>query len=95
MTLTAIVIDDYVDVVEILCESLQVFGVNVVGIGRNGKDAVDLYGQKKPDVVFLDLMMPEYDGFYALEHIRKLDPNSKVAIITADLQDSTMKKLPN
>jgi DNA-binding NtrC family response regulator len=38
-------------------------------------------------------MMPEYDGFYALENIRKIDPASKIVVITADLRDETAKKL--
>lgn len=93
MGFTAIVVDDYVDMVEIFSEHLQMLGIQVVGTGHNGKDAVEIYRQKKPDLVFLDLMMPEYDGFYALATIRKIDPNSKVVIITADMRDDTAKKL--
>lgn len=91
--LTAIVIDDYADMIEIFCEHLEAFDVKIIGKGYNGKDAVKLYQQKRPDIVFLDLMMPEYDGFYALEHIRRFDPASKVAIVTADMREETAKRL--
>ena len=88
-----IVIDDDKDTVEVFCEYLGIKSVDVVGRGFNGKDAVDLYKEKHPDVVLLDVMMPEYDGFYGLRNIRQVDPNSKVIMVTADLTSDTEKKL--
>ncbi len=41
----------------------------------------------------LDIMMPEYDGFYALEKIREMDPDSRFVMVTGDLTNSTKKKL--
>lgn len=90
---TAIVIDDDRDIVEIFSEYLQILGIDVVGSGCDGKSAVELYQQKKPDVVFLDLIMPDYDGFFALENIRMVDPEAKIAVITADLQKDVIQKL--
>ena len=92
-SITAIVIDDDNDAVEIFCEYLEIIGVKVIGTGHNGKQAVELYQQKKPDVVFLDLMMPDYDGFYALENIREIDSKSKIVVITADVRDDTAEKI--
>ncbi len=54
--------------------------------GANGVEAVALYKEYKPDIVFLDLTMPEMDGFEALAHIREFDKNSRVHIVTADIQ---------
>lgn len=90
---TAIVIDDDVDTVDVFCDYLEIKKVQVLGRGYNGKVAVELYKKHRPDVVFLDLMMPEYDGIYALENIRQIDSESKVVIVTADLRDDTIKKL--
>ena len=90
---TAIVIDDDVDTVDVFCDYLEIKNVQVVGRGYNGKAAVELYQTFRPDVVFLDLMMPEYDGIYALENIRKINPESKVIIVTADLREDTANKL--
>lgn len=90
---TAVVVDDYKEVVDIFCESLKSRGVKVVGIGHNGKEAVELYEQKKPDVMFLDLMMPQYDGLYALRNIRKLDLDAKIVVVTADMREDTAKML--
>ncbi len=72
---------------------LEIMGVNALAVGHNGKAAVELYDLHRPDMVFLDLMMPEYDGFYALERIRKINPNAKVIVITADLRKDTEEKL--
>jgi CheY-like chemotaxis protein len=58
----------------------------------NGKDAEELYAQFNPDIVFLDLLMPDYDGFYALEAIRKLNPEANVVVLTASYLDGFDKK---
>lgn len=83
--ISAIVIDDENDVLEVFCEYLKVKNVNVLAKGRNGKDAVKLYQKLKPDVVLMDLVMPHYDGFYGIENIRKYDPDSKIIIFSASL----------
>jgi len=83
--ISAIVIDDENDVLEVFCEYLKVKNVNVLAKGRNGKDAVELYQKLKPNVVLMDLVMPHYDGFYGIENIRKYDPDSKIIIFSASL----------
>lgn len=90
---TAIVIDDDKDVLELFSEYLKIIQVDVIGKGNNGKAAVDLYQEKKPDMVFVDLVMPEYDGIFALQNIRKIDPEAKIIIITANLQKDTLEIL--
>lgn len=89
----AIVVDDDKDTVDVFCDYLAIKNVEVVGKGYNGQDALELFQIYRPDVVFLDLMMPQYDGFYALEKIRKIDPNAKVVVITADLREDTEARL--
>ncbi len=56
-----------------------------VDSAANGLEAVDLIVQKKPDVVLLDLTMPELDGFGVLERVRdqRVDPRPAVIIVTA------------
>lgn len=88
-----IVVDDDVDTVEVFCEYLEIKDITVLGRGYNGKTAVELYEKYRPDIALLDVMMPEYDGFYGLEHIKNINPDAKVIMVTADLTFDTEKKL--
>lgn len=88
-----IVVDDDEDTIELFTEFLGMRGIKVVGIGKNGKDALDLYKKHQPDAVLLDVMMPEYDGFFGLEKIKECNPEAKVIMVTADLTDETYRKL--
>ena len=89
----AIVVDDEYDITEVFSEFLKLKNIDIVGIGHNGKEAAELYEKFTPDVVLMDLVMPEYDGFYGLETIRKIDPNSKVIIFSASLTPDYIEKL--
>lgn len=91
--LNVLVIDDDYNTVKVLSEFLEQKKIKVVGKGFNGNDAVKLYSQLKPDIVFLDVMMPEYDGIYALENIRKINPNAIVVMVIADLTTETEDRL--
>jgi two-component system chemotaxis response regulator CheY len=90
---TGIVIDDDQTIVNLLAEFLEIKGMKIIGKGYSGKDAVELYEELKPDFVFLDIMMPQFDGFYALERIKKLNKNAMVIMITADMSRDTTNKL--
>ncbi len=50
---------------------------------ENGLEAVRKYVEWRPDAVLLDITMPEMDGLAALKEIRKLDPQARVAMVTA------------
>ena len=86
---TAILVDDNLDMVERLADMLESFQVKVLDIGINGKQAVELYQKHYPDVVLTDMQMPQYDGLYALENIRKFDADAKVIMVTADLREES------
>lgn len=85
---SVIVIDDNEDIVSSLSEILEFHGIDVLGKGYNGFDAVQLFNQHNPDVVLLDLQMPEYDGLYALRKIREKDVKASVIIITGGFPES-------
>ncbi|NDF24873.1 MAG: response regulator [Thaumarchaeota archaeon] len=88
-----VVVDDDIDTVEVFCEYLQIKGVDVIGKGYDGKSAIELYEKLRPDIILLDVMMPDYDGFYGLAGVRVIDPAAKVIMVTADLTSDTEKKL--
>lgn len=90
---TVLVVDDNSDVRSLLVELLELKNFQVVGTGRNGNDAVTLYGKLKPDITLLDVVMPDTDGLYALNHIREMNSDAAVIMITTDLSQDTAKKL--
>lgn len=93
LLLTAVVIDDDKNTANVCAEYLELVGVKVVSVGYDGKDAVELYKKYRPDVLFSDLNMPRYDGIYALEKIRNLDPDAKIVIITANTDSEIFEEL--
>lgn len=75
-------VDDDEDTVDVFKDYLKIKGVDVVGTGSNGKEAFDLFQELKPDILILDMKMPEYDGKYAIDKIKKHDPNAKIIVVT-------------
>lgn len=58
-------------------------GYEVVGEAQNGRESVELYQKLRPDLVTMDITMPELDGISALKEIKASDPNAKVIMCTA------------
>ncbi|MGI0007067.1 MAG: response regulator [Nitrosotalea sp.] len=90
---TVLVIDDNPDVLSLFVELLELKKFQVVGTGRNGKEAVTQFEKLKPDITFLDVVMPNTDGIYALDLIREINPVAVVVMITTDLSQDTAKRL--
>ena len=91
--ITCIVVDDDLNTTKVFSDILDLMGLHVVGKGFSGSEAACLYKQYRPDVVFIDLMMPKTDGFYAIEKIREIDPTAKIVAVTANLTLETSQKL--
>ncbi|WP_071394629.1 response regulator [Bacillus tuaregi] len=58
-------------------------GHEIVGEGENGREAVRLYRELQPDLVTLDITMPEVSGIQAIKEIKNEFPNSKVIMCSA------------
>lgn len=87
----AIIVDDDKETIQLFGDLLTSNGIDVTGKGYNGQDAVFLFQKLKPDVVFLDVNMPVYDGIFALEKIREINPKANVIVISEKL--STAKEI--
>ncbi len=83
-----LLVDDEEDILEFVSYNLEREGFKVY-TGRNGKEAIQMVTKVKPDLVILDVMMPEMDGIAACEEIRKL-PGCRdvvIAFLTARGED--------
>jgi len=83
-----LLVDDEEDILEFVSYNLQREGFRVFS-ARNGLEAIEMAGKVKPDLVILDVMMPEMDGIAACEEIRKLPAckNVIIAFLTARGED--------
>lgn len=55
----------------------------VIGEASNGKEAIDVYKKKQPDVVTMDIVMPVMDGIEATKEILKVNPTAKIVMVSA------------
>ncbi|SEK20711.1 two-component system, chemotaxis family, response regulator CheY [Pseudobutyrivibrio ruminis] len=60
--------------------------------GKNGAEAVNLYKSEKPDLVFMDIVMPEKDGNTALSEIREFDNDAIIIIVSSVGTQDQLKK---
>ncbi len=58
-------------------------GCEIVGEGENGREAIDLFKAQRPDLIVMDIHMPEVDGRMALSLILAEDPNAYVVLLTS------------
>ncbi len=81
-----LIVDDAIFMRKMLSDILSKDGHKVVGEAENAKEAVELYSQLKPDVVTLDIIMPEINGVDAINAIRKItekDKKAKIVMVSA------------
>jgi len=90
---SVIIVDDDGPTQEVLKDLLEYIGLNVLATAFNGKDATELFFKLRPDIMFLDIEMPKYDGIYALEKIKKIYPNANVIIVTGDHTSEIQEKV--
>ena len=71
---------------------LEKNGFQIIGEAENGQVGVKKYAELNPDIVTLDITMPEMDGITALKEIRKIDCNAKVVIVSAMGQEGYVRE---
>ncbi|ONI37752.1 two-component system response regulator [Candidatus Epulonipiscium fishelsonii] len=78
-----LVVDDAAFMRMMIKDILSKNGYTVVGEGENGVKAIEKYKELKPDLVLMDITMPEMDGIQALKEIRSFDPAAKIVMCSA------------
>lgn len=89
---TILVVDDAMFMRKTFRLILEKNGYQVVGEASNGLEAVSMYEELQPDIVTMDLTMPEMDGISATKAIQSSHPNSIVVIVSAMGQDSYVRE---
>lgn len=83
MAKRVLIVDDAAFMRMLLKDIITKAGYEVVGEAANGVEAVEKYKELKPDVVTMDITMPEMDGITAIKKIREIDPNAKIIVCSA------------
>jgi two-component system chemotaxis response regulator CheY len=78
-----LIVDDSRLTRAIIKNTLTAAGFDVVGEADNGKDAIVKFGDLKPDMVTMDLIMPDVDGMQATKEILSKDPKAKILVVTS------------
>ena len=90
-----LVIDDAIFMRKLIKDALAPLGVEIVGEAANGKIGLEMFHRLQPDLVTLDIVMPEMDGLQTLEAIRSTHPKFPVIMISALDQREQMLKAMN
>ena len=85
---TVLIVDDVSYVRKTLKQILTARGLKVVGEAENGEEAIRLYQETKPDLVTMDLAMPVLNGVDATREIIKLDPEARIIVLSAMMQEN-------
>ena len=91
MAIRILVVDDHAVVRQGLRMFLALDPVlEIVGEARNGREALELSERLAPDVVLMDLRMPEMDGLTAIRLLRERRPETEVVALTSVLEDASV-----
>ena len=94
MSKRIIIVDDAPIIRSMLKDILVQAGYEVVAECNNGKEAVDVFRDLKPDLMTMDIVMPEKDGIEAIREILNIDGKAKIVMVTAvDQRVSLMKAI--
>lgn len=83
MSKGVLIVDDAAFMRMMIKDILNKNGYEVIGEADNGARAIEKYKELKPDLVIMDITMPEVDGIQAVKEIKKFDENAKIIMCSA------------
>ena len=87
-----LIVDDAAFMRMMLTDILVEKGYEIAGEAGDGKDALRLYKELKPDLVTMDIVMPEVGGIESIREILKIDPEAKMLVVSALGQQALVKE---
>jgi len=90
--LKVLVVDDSLIIRKKLTKIIEKLGHEVVYGAKNGQEGIDSFLLKKPDLVTMDITMPDMDGITAVKHIIEKDAEAKIIMVTSHGQEDMVIK---
>ncbi len=84
-----LLVDDEVDILKIIGLRINSWGYESLK-AKNGKEAIKIVQEKKPDLVVLDFMLPDMDGITVIKELRRISKNIPIIMFTAYPNSTTM-----
>lgn len=78
-----LIVDDSSIMRRIIEKYLSSLDLSLCGTASNGKEALEIFAREKPDLVTMDITMPQMDGLTSLAEMKKIHPQARVIIISA------------
>ncbi len=85
--LKILIVDDSLIIRKKITTIVEKLGHEVVGEAKTGQEAIEIYESAKPDLVTMDITMPDMNGITAVKHIVEMDKNAKIIMVTSHGQE--------
>jgi len=83
------IVDDSTIIRKLISKYIDEFNIEIVAEASDGKLAIEMFKKHNPDIVTMDIIMPELDGLTVIDQMKKLNENVKIVAITALNDKST------
>jgi DNA-binding NarL/FixJ family response regulator len=88
--ISVLIVDDHPMVREGLAGVLERHNMRISGLAANGKQAVEMYSARRPDVMLLDLRLPDQSGFDVVRAVLGMDPQARIIILSSAQGDASI-----
>ena len=89
---TVLIVDDHVVFRSLARSLLEAEGFEVVGEAPDGRSAIDAAFQLRPDIVLLDVQLPDLDGFTVAERLAAIDPDRPAVVLVSSRDSSSYRR---